>query len=88
MLRLGGLGNQFLISAQRSASGRFTKHGSKRTRKVRQTEKDAKYWKLASNKSGHEYEREKAYVTGFTCFYYQSCILDVVSFLNPPLSKL
>ena len=74
MLRLGGIGNQLLISAQRSASGRFTKHGSKRTRNVRRTEKDAKYWKLATNKSGHEYEREMAYATGFTCFYNQSCI--------------
>ena len=58
MLRLG---NRVLLSAQRLSS-RHNKHGAKRTRSVRRTEKDAKYWKMTSNKSGHEQERAQSYV--------------------------
>ena len=64
MLRLGNRVNPLLISAQRLSS-RYDKHGGKRTRSVRRTEKNAKYWKLATNKSGHELERAEAYVLGF-----------------------
>ena len=58
MLRLG---NRVLVSAQRLSS-RHNKHGTKRTNYVRRTEKNAKYWKLTSNKSGHELERAQSYV--------------------------
>ena len=64
MLRLGNRVNSLLISAQRLSS-RHDKHGAKRTRAVRRTEKNAKYWKMASNKSGDELERAEAYVLGF-----------------------
>ena len=65
MLRLGNRVNSLLVSSQRLA-GRYDKHGSKRTRSVRRTEKNSKYWKMSSNKSGHEQERAESYVLGST----------------------